>query len=433
MGKEECAVEKLLKSVSELESLETLIESTSSSFNVFRLCRVDHYEIAHSRIIAELLRPDGMHGMGCEPLRLFLTQEGVSEYVSQRGIPTAEDLSDLTQAVVTTEEVVAEGCLDIAIHWRGKCIVIENKVYAGDQDRQLERYEESVLKMGENPVIFYLTLDGRFASEDSAGHVDYFRLSYVNHIIKWLEDCTKVMTNQDVCMAFKQYKKLVEELTEEWRVRNEIVDEMMVDSSTFIAACCVGKCVAEARLKTARKIMEDLKCRLDSEIYRERFAEWSLKDSLYELFVKNERFRGFGLERSVDDKCYDLCCEFQERGEMKNLFIGFCRTCRKTKMSEDEIGKKSNTFLSVAKNCDFFGKKEYDVYKPYPKEQTKWIYGFYPNDPELRFWGDSFLAKRLDDKTLCDGVIEKLVKCLAEMLSEAEQVEKVMTGAKTSR
>ena len=33
-------------------------------FNVFHLCKVDHYENCHSAILAEFLDPNGSHGQG---------------------------------------------------------------------------------------------------------------------------------------------------------------------------------------------------------------------------------------------------------------------------------------------------------------------------------------------------------------------------------
>lgn len=51
------------------------------AFNVFHLCSVDHYENAHSRIIAEFLNPRASHGMGSVFLRDFLMRPNVLEHI----------------------------------------------------------------------------------------------------------------------------------------------------------------------------------------------------------------------------------------------------------------------------------------------------------------------------------------------------------------
>ena len=34
------------------------------SFNIFKVCGVNHYEVTHSAIITEFLNPKGTHGQG---------------------------------------------------------------------------------------------------------------------------------------------------------------------------------------------------------------------------------------------------------------------------------------------------------------------------------------------------------------------------------
>ena len=46
-------------------------EIHGEAFNVFSLCGVDHYELWHSKILAEFLNPGGSHGQGTQFLQSF--------------------------------------------------------------------------------------------------------------------------------------------------------------------------------------------------------------------------------------------------------------------------------------------------------------------------------------------------------------------------
>ena len=93
-------------------------------FNVFAILREPHDEVnLHSRFIAELLDPNGSHCQGDAFLRLFLQLLEIDDFPSQQARVHCE-----------YENV------DIFVAADQRAIIIENKVYAGDQHRQLERY-----------------------------------------------------------------------------------------------------------------------------------------------------------------------------------------------------------------------------------------------------------------------------------------------------
>lgn len=128
----------------------------NESFNLFKVLRGSSDEVRlHSRFIAELLDPKGSHGLGIEFLSYF-----VSEILGQKNF-------DVESAFVQKEW----NDIDILIrNQQGQAIIIENKIYAEDQDNQLNRYFNIVndLKFeAKNINIIYLTLDGRNASKQS--------------------------------------------------------------------------------------------------------------------------------------------------------------------------------------------------------------------------------------------------------------------------
>lgn len=75
---------------------------------------------------------------------------------------------------------------------KGQAIVIENKIWAGDQDRQLQRYFERVTGDGLRPTLLYLTLDGHGPSDGSLGCLkadEVVCLSYKSTLMPWLRRC----------------------------------------------------------------------------------------------------------------------------------------------------------------------------------------------------------------------------------------------------
>lgn len=162
-----------------------ILDATGGRFNMFRVVGVNHYENTHSAILAELLDPEGTHGLKSEFLKLFL------KTILPDNVQFAFECD---RAKVRTEYTTKEGRIDIFIENEGKTIIIENKIYAGDQPEQLKRYNrfaEVKFKGKENFLLLYLTLFGSTASEQSGGGVEYLPISYEINIINWLEECTK--------------------------------------------------------------------------------------------------------------------------------------------------------------------------------------------------------------------------------------------------
>ncbi|MDB5016397.1 MAG: hypothetical protein JWQ84_1229, partial [Mucilaginibacter sp.] len=111
-------------------------ELTGENFNVFRILKLESSEVRmHSAFIAELLKPNGSHGQKDIFLKLFVN-----------AFCFKDNLIDLQSCKVKVEESIGTisddrtqgGRIDIVItdkHYRK--IIIENKIYAGDQDNQL--------------------------------------------------------------------------------------------------------------------------------------------------------------------------------------------------------------------------------------------------------------------------------------------------------
>lgn len=79
--------------------------------------------------------------------------------------------------------------IDLLVTNANGAIVIENKIWAGDQGRQLERYFDAVKRRGLEPTLVYLTLDGHPPTKQSRGEHVVACLSYKEDLIPWLRRC----------------------------------------------------------------------------------------------------------------------------------------------------------------------------------------------------------------------------------------------------
>ncbi len=211
-------MEELFKQVKQIISQAKQAQRESrkrgEQFNIFWACRVNHYEVSHSAIIAELLNPQGSHGQG----DLFLTSF-LCSYKSSICFSLEEG------ATVATEVVIGNGRLDILItNPGGQAIIIENKIYAKDQWKQLQRYDKYAdKKFGKGSYeILYLSLFGDEASEQSRKDVDYISISYEAQIVEWLEECISFSARLPLIReTLIQYQQHIKQLTNQTMKREE--------------------------------------------------------------------------------------------------------------------------------------------------------------------------------------------------------------------
>jgi hypothetical protein len=181
-------------------------------FNVFSILKMESKENdTHSAFLCELLNPKGSHLKGNLFLRLFL------ETIDN-------DSMDLASCQVKVEYSVGSrndtdktgGRIDIYIKDNfNNSLSIENKIYAVDQNVQIERYCNH---NKEKNNVYYLTLEGNEASKASCGELkageDYYTLSYKEDISNWLQLCMKESVENPILReTIKQYILLINKLT----------------------------------------------------------------------------------------------------------------------------------------------------------------------------------------------------------------------------
>lgn len=202
-------------------------------FNLFSILGIESRENkTHSAFLAELLNPKGSHLKKEVFLKLFL--QVVSRELSDDNSEQIllDNFINTTRTEVETEFVIGKrddakkegGRLDISISNGKNFLCIENKIYAPDQNVQIQRYC-NYDHGGENTV-FYLTLKGSDPKSESKGDlesgIDFFNISYKVTIVNWLELCLKEVPNHTyIRESINQYILLIKKLTNVMNVEED--------------------------------------------------------------------------------------------------------------------------------------------------------------------------------------------------------------------
>ncbi|WP_050760174.1 PD-(D/E)XK nuclease family protein [Alcanivorax sp. DG881] len=191
----------------------------SKPSNVLSLLFSAHDEVRlHTPMIGWLLDPQGDHGLGMEPLTRFL---------ERLGAPIPDACANQSVSVWRERYFPGYGRVDLIVEYQGRAIVIENKLYAADQEAQLSRYQQVLdeLICPEPGSLYYLTIDGSEPSDVSCAAPegqqgdhrapDYHCISYCSDILGWLVELISEVSeeNSRVRHSLEQYLEIVMEVT----------------------------------------------------------------------------------------------------------------------------------------------------------------------------------------------------------------------------
>lgn len=255
-------IEMLFKEVSHISrEYEKMAKLSGENFNIFETLNLATAEVRlHSAILAEFLNPKGSHGQDDLFLDLFVKQLGITDF-------------DTKSARVEVEKHIGQincdytegGRIDIFLQDRTKkCIMIENKIHAGDQEKQLVRYHNAYPEA----TLFYLTLNGEkpTAYSTNDGKIcedEYKTLSYKYDIINWLETCKKEAVSlpiirETITQYINHLKSLTEQTTME-KMKDEIKKLIRKNPEIAEHACVIKTCVEEVKRECQEKFIDILK------------------------------------------------------------------------------------------------------------------------------------------------------------------------------
>ena len=227
-------INDLCKSVTEInQRVEKNRLKTPGTMNIAEIMNSHRLENQHSNILSFLIDPKGKHNHK-EYGNSFL------EMLKEKGLKLRGSTIVSVEREDSTDEFRR---MDLFIKTGSDFIILENKIYAGDQPNQINDYlsfVEQQIGSSENIFVVYLTSFGREPSEVSItkgslyalkNSCRYVSLSYSNDILNWLM-ALNTKNEEDVLKAgIIQYidsvKAISNQRTEAFDMSQEISKELL--------------------------------------------------------------------------------------------------------------------------------------------------------------------------------------------------------------
>lgn len=373
-------ITNLLNNVSLIsKKYEDLAEYTGENYNIFSVLGIYQDELSHSAVIGDLLNNKGSHGQKDTFLNLFLKEINSFEEDSEQ-FKVLENFQS-ERSSVYIEKYIGKvdylngegGRIDILINDGPNNIIIENKVWAGDQEKQLVRYNNQ----DKTAPIIYLTLDGKEPSPDSKENLilgkDYICLSYKLEIVRWLENCIKEMANKPfIRESLNQYLVLVKQITHQSynkKMENEIIDLILLNKQNILSS----KLIFENYNKSINKLKND-----QIKIFIEHLKKYYFKDEnisiersmrfdgvfiTFKTFELSDGLFDLGINLEFDNNWFFFCVVRKNHARKSNVNTNIkfksikeflhSRIVNLNQVNGWTIGK-SNDFIIGVDNADYY-------------------------------------------------------------------------------
>ena len=260
-----------------------------NDYNLFTSLLDESDEVRlHSRFIYSLLNPEGKHFQGDLFLEKFISVVGLKDF----GL-------DSKNATVYKEYEY----IDLYITDGKKHIIIENKIFAGDQDEQISKYIEIIQSSNEIEAedvfkqiyVLYLSLDRDEPSKDSIPdytlsdnvlrhkkrkiEVKFKAIHYNREIMQWLDESQKEVENlTNLNQVIEQYKDVVLLINNKYKGKIMSLKEFLgEDINNWMIVDKVGEERDELLYQLFKELSEKIFFHIKSEINN--------SDELYKVIV----------------------------------------------------------------------------------------------------------------------------------------------------
>jgi hypothetical protein len=236
-----------------INRIEQIRKESGVYFNIFSITERENFEEStHCRFLYELLSPEGSHYQSDLFLRLFfndvLKEDYPSSYVH----------------VEREKKITNDSRLDLYIETSEKLYLIEVKIYAGEQDNQIERYcQWAASKAGKKYQAYFLTLDGYLPSTAGEYREEVKTLSFEGDILNWLDHC-KCKVDQIAALreAIEQYRQLLIKITGKGNDNMKELKQLIFNN--IEVAYEIDKHLPYVKGEMMKQIFDDIKEHIDS-------------------------------------------------------------------------------------------------------------------------------------------------------------------------
>lgn len=364
-----------------------------NDYNLLTTVLNEHDEVRlHSRVIGSLLDINGLHYQKELFLEKFVEILKVTEF----------DF-DIHESKLFLEYQNIDLYLTDGI----KHIIIENKIYAGDQKNQIKRYYEII--KGENKdveyndvLIIYLSIDRLQPSNYSLGNLTiednyifdntekiaiFKNINYKNEILNWLDNCLYEIQNiTNLNESIQQYKNVVEKITNKYKEKVMSIKEFLLENNNLKLAMGLENSIKEAKIEIQLLFWEELHKQLTNNGHQFNFVDYKsneidINNKIKEYYYKNNKY--YGLVRKlidIDDK-HSLIFYIEID---KDIVFGYCIAengnrnyiCKQSKF--DDITKQILSYDNIKWNGI---RPEWWICWKYPKNKLD----FYRFDSDIIF------------------------------------------------
>ena len=159
-------IQKLQNSILKIE------QTNKNKFNIFKVLKLDNYEIRHSNFLAWLLNPEETHNLGYEFIKEFFKSYADIDW-------SEEEFVNVETEVLTNKN----RRIDILITGKNFLCVIENKYGSCEHDEQCKHYKDFIYssKNYKNiPKKYFVFLDIEMPDEKTLNGAlkDYYPITY---------------------------------------------------------------------------------------------------------------------------------------------------------------------------------------------------------------------------------------------------------------
>lgn len=352
-------------------------EESGVLYNIFDVLGLTASEVClHSSLIASLLRPD-KHGAGRKFLAAFLKMPGLN-------LP--EGFLNLDKVIVEQEKYIGPkkadsgGRIDLFLTDGANQIIIENKIYAGDQEHQLLRYHNY---KPEGKLVYLSLFEDDKPSEASLGGLNpelVTCISYKYDILQWLKECVQLSANLPyIRETINQYIKTIQQLTDtEMGTNSEIID-LLRRPENLAAAFAIQENLNESMNIIMNGFIQDLK----NELIRigSPFTCITNESNWF------QSYRRVSFENKQWDKI-KFSTEFEATG-FKNMIAGLLRK------------EHVNSILEIPDAAVLSEKLGFT------KKNKNWLWGALPNYIPS-YWNNAKVMKSLSDGSMVQLFVRML-------------------------
>lgn len=264
----------------------------------------------HSRVIGSLLDINGLHYQKELFLEKFMEILKITEFEFNI------EESNLFLEYQNIDLYLTDGI---------KHIIIENKIYAGDQKNQIKRYYDTIKDenkdLGYNDIlVIYLSIDRLQPSKYSLGNLTiednyifdndekiaiFKNINYKNEVLNWLDKCLHEIQNiTNLNESIQQYKNVVEKITNNYKEKVMSQKEFLLEKDNLKLAIGLENSIKEAKCEIQFLFWEELHKQLDKNGHQFDFVDSQsnkidINSKIKEYYYKNKKY--YGLVKKIID------------------------------------------------------------------------------------------------------------------------------------